>query len=258
MGLFFPQTEIRPGVRYTGFARYRQLMEQDWKDFILVGFITILYHIPFALGLCYAILSKSLIVMAVSALIGGLILGPGLACMYDLILRRFRDDRSDWWACYKKSFRQNFRASLLPGVIQCLFLGCVVFSGGLLWWAQVPVSWGTVALILLSSLLMEMILTVWWPQVVLFDQRYTIQLKNCILFIITHSGKILGAAALQVVWWLAAFLLLPWSAFLVPILGVWYILMLAMFIIYQPLNGALHIEEQIAEHFPGQMDAGVD
>lgn len=256
MGLFFPQTEIRPGVRYTGFARYRQIIERDWKSFLLVGFITLLYHIPFGLGMGYAILSKSLIIMVISSLIGGIFLGPGLACMYDLLLRRFRDDRSDWWICYKKAFRQNLRASLLPGIVQCLFVGCVVFSGGLLWWARTPISWGTVALIILSSLIMEMLLTVWWPQVVLFNQGPPQQLKNCILFILIYPKRILGAAAIQVAWWLVAFLMLPWSAFLVPFLGVWYILMLAMFIIYRPLDEAFHVEEQIAEHFPNQMDSG--
>lgn len=258
MGLFFPQTEIRSGVRYTGFARYRQVIERDWKDFILVGFMTLLYHIPFGLGLVYAILSQSLLVMLISSLVGGLFVGPGLACMYDLILRRLRDDRSDWWICYKKSMRQNLRASVLPGVIQCLFVGCVVFSGCLLWWSESAISWGTVALIIFSSLVTEMILSVWWPQVVLFDQKPFIQIKNCILFILTNLGRILGSAALQVIWWLVTFLLLPWSAFLVPVLSVWYILLLAMFIIYQPLNEAFRIEEQIEEHFPGQMDAGED
>lgn len=253
MGLFFPQTEIRSDVRYTGFARYRQIMERDWKDFILVGFLTLLYHIPFGLGLGYAILSKSLLVMLASSIIGGLFMGPGLACMYDLILRRFRDDRDDWWICYKKSLRQNLHASLLPGVIQCFFIGCVVFSGALLWWSEAPISWGTVVFILLSSLVMVMILTVWWPQVVLFEQRAGIQFKNCILFIITHLKQILGAAAIQVAWWLATFLFLPWSAFLIPVLGVWYILMLAMFIIYRPLNEAFRIEEQIEERFPGRI-----
>ena len=256
MGLFFPQTEIRPGVRYTGFARYRQIIERDWKDFILVGFMTLLYHIPLTLGLGYAILSQSLLVMLFSSLAGGFFAGPGMACMYDLILRRLRDDRSDWWICYKKSMRQNLKASLLPGIIQCLFIGCVVFSGGLLWWVKESISLGTVALIILSSLVMEMLLTVWWPQVVLFDQRPIIQLKNCVLFIITHFGSVLGAAAIQVIWWLAAFLFLPWTAFLVPILSVWYVLFLAMFIIYRSLDAAFHIEEQIEEHFPGQIDKG--
>lgn len=258
MGLFFPQTEIRSGVRYTGFARYRQIIERDWKDFILVGFITLLYYIPLGLGLGYAILSQSLLIMLFSSLVGGLVAGPGLACMYDLILRRLRDDRSDWWICYKKSMRQNLRASLLPGVIQCLFMGCVVFSGGLLWWSEGAISWGTVVFIILSSLFMEMLLTVWWPQIVLFEQKPFIQVKNCILFIITHLGPILKASAIQVIWWLIAFLFLPWTAFLVPFLSVWYILLLAMFTVYRSLDEAFRIEEQIEEHFPGQIDRGED
>lgn len=258
MGLFFPQTEIQPGERYTGFARYRQIMERDWKDFILVGFLTLLYHIPLGLGLGYAILSKSLIIALVSSLAGGLFAGPGLACMYDLILRRLRDDRSDWWICYKKSMRQNLRASILPGIVQCLFVACVVFSGGLLWWSAGSISLGTIAFIIFSSIVMEMILTVWWPQIVLFDQNPLIQIKNCILFIITHFKSILGAAAIQVIWWIAIFLFLPWTAFIVPILGIWYILFLAMFIIYRNFNESFRVEEQIEEKFPGQMDAGKD
>lgn len=258
MGLFFPQSEIRSDERYTGFARYRQIMERDWKDFILVGFLTLLYHIPLGLGLGYALLSKSLLIALASSLAGGFIAGPGLACMYDLILRRLRDDRSDWWICYKKSMRQNLRASFLPGIVQCLFVGCVVFGGGLLWWAAESISWGTVALIIFSSLFMEMILTVWWPQLVLFDQRPLIQIKNCILFILTHFKTILSAAAIQVIWWIIMFIFLPWTAFIVPILGIWYILFLAMFIIYRSLNEAFRVEEQIEEHFPGQMDAGED
>ena len=254
MGLFFPQEEIRPGTRPRGFARYRQVLERDWKNLILVGFITLLYYIPFGLGVGYAILSQSALVMLGSSLIGGVILGPGLAAMYDLILRRLRDDRADWWNCYKKSMRNNLRAAVLPGVIQCLFMGSVVFSGALFWWSEGPVSLGTMALILFASVAVEMILTIWWPQVVLFAQRPLIQLKNSGLFIIAHFWRVLGAAILQVVWWLLMFLLLPWSAFVVPVLGVWYILMLALFMIYRPMNEAFRIEEQIEAQFPGQMD----
>ena len=40
------------------------------------------------------------------------------------------------------------------------------------------------------------------------------------------------------------FLLLPWSGLVVPFLGVWYILFLALFILYRPLDQAFRIEEQ--------------
>lgn len=74
----------------------------------------------------------------------------------------------------------------------------------------------------------------------------------------THLGPALKASAIQIIWWLAAFLFLPWTAFLLPLLGVWYILFLAIFTVYRSLDEAFHIEEQIEAHFPGQIDRGED
>ena len=52
---------------------------------------------------------------------------------------------------------------------------------------------------------------------------------------------------------LVMFLLLPWSGFAVPVLGVWYILFLAIFLLYDKLNEAFRIEEQIGAQFPEQI-----
>ena len=115
---------------------------------------------------------------------------------------------------------------------------------------------GTVALLLLSSVLFMAVMSIWWPQVVLFNQLIGVQLKNAVGFILFHLGRSLGVSLLQVVWWLITFLFLPWSAFLVPFLNVWYILYLVMFFLYRPLDAAFQIEEQINEHFPGQIQIG--
>lgn len=48
-------------------------------------------------------------------------------------------------------------------------------------------------------------------------------------------------------------LFLPWSAFLVPFLGVWYILYLSNFLLYDQLDQAFRIEEQIGKAFPEQI-----
>jgi hypothetical protein len=37
--------------------------------------------------------------------------------MYDCILRSLRDNTDDWWFNYKKAFRQNLGASVLPGIV---------------------------------------------------------------------------------------------------------------------------------------------
>lgn len=254
MGLFFPDDENRFTYgRATGFARYREVLEQNFKEFFLVGFITLVFLVPFGLGMVYAILTSSALIMLAASIFGGAVSGPGVACMYDIILRRLRNDKSDWWVCYKKSMRQNWRAAILPGVVQCVFLGFLIFSGALLWWAKQPITIGTIAILSLSSIFFMMVLSVWWPQVVLFDQRAGLQLKNTMFFILFHLGRVLGAAVLQVVWWLIMVLFLPWTAFLIPFLSMWYILYLAVFILYRPMDEAFHIEDQINERFPGQI-----
>ena len=53
--------------------------------------------------------------------------------------------------------------------------------------------------------------------------------------------------------WLVMALFLPWSAYVVPFLGVWYILYVANFLLYDRLNEAFRIEEQINRNFPEQI-----
>ncbi len=241
------------GVRRIGFARYRELLAGNWKGFFAVGFITLLFFAPFAAGLVYAILSKSTLMAVAAGVVGGAIAGPGMACLYDNILRRMRNDRSEWWVAWKRAFRQNLRIAIPTGIVQCVFVGVAVFVGALMLWGATAPSLGTAAIVLVASLLAAMLLTVWWPQAVLFTQTPVLRFKNCLLFLLYHPGRVIGAAALQVAWWLVMLLLLPWTAFVVPILGVWYITFLSMHIIYRPFNVDFKVVEQIRATFPDNL-----
>lgn len=255
MGLFLAEDVERftPGVRKAGFPRYKEVLEGNWKDFIKVGFITLLFFLPLAAGLAYAVGAQSSLAAIGAGLIGGAVSGPGFACMEDLILRRLRDDLADWWVCWKRSLRQNGKAALLPGAVQGVFLGLIVFSGALIYWGAAPVTPANLILLAGSTLLGTMVLTLWWPQVVLFDQKPLPQIKNAVFFSLFHFGKVLVSALVQMAWWAVMFLFLPWTAFVVPILGVWYILFLALHLIYPLLDEDFRIEEQIEEKFPGEM-----
>ena len=101
---------------------------------------------------------------------------------------------------------------------------------------------------------MTMLITIWWVQVVLFEQKTLLRLKNALLFMLLHLGKTLGAALIRVVWWLILFFFLPWTAFVVPVLGIWYVLFLSVFILYRDLDRDFKIEEQILEKFPDSID----
>lgn len=253
MGLFFPMDDDKlPPGRRKGFARYREILGRDFKQFYLTNLLTLASFIPLGLGVGYAVLSQSILVLIPASLIGGMIAGQGLAAMYDLILRRMRDVMDDWWTSFTRSLRQNWRAALLPGALEGLFLGFLVFSGALIWWGG-TLTLGTAAILCASVVIFCMIFSVWWPQVVLFEQRTLVRLKNCALFCLQYFPQVLKAAAVQAGFWILMFLLLPWSGFAVPVLGVWYILFLAIFLLYDKLNEAFRIEEQIGAQFPEQI-----
>jgi uncharacterized membrane protein YesL len=254
MGMFFPDDpDYFPNRRPTGFKRYSQVLERDWKRLIMGNLLTVGSLLPFALGVGYAVLSSSILVLLPVCVLGGIIAGPFVACMYDMILRGLRDNVDDWWYSYKKAMKQNFRAAILPGVVMCLFLGFYIFCCAMLWWAPGNPGLGTVAVMLISALIVIMVFTVWWPQVVLFDQKHGIRLKNCLLFCIRYLKPSLIAAAVQLLWWLFLVVMLPWSGYVIPFIGIWYILYLSTFLIYDRLDEAFAIEERIAEAFPEQI-----
>ena len=255
MGLFFAEDkEYDTGLRKSGFSRYKEVLEGSWKEFFFAGFLTLLFFIPFAAGMVYAVLSKSTLIALASGLVGGVIAGPGFACLVDLFLRRLRNDRDDWWVCYKRAMGQNWRAAILPGIVQCVFLGAITFAAALILWGAGTITMGTLLLLLVASLLLTMLMMTWWPQVVLFEQKPLIQIKNALFFSLFHFKKVFLAALIQVIWWLVLVLFMPWTAFVVPILGVWYVLYLGLFLIYPDLDKDFRVEEQIEEKFPGRIE----
>ena len=88
----------------------------------------------------------------------------------------------------------------------------------------------------------------YWPQLVLFDQSAFIRLKNCLLFCITYFWRVLAVALLQLAYWLLHILFAPWTALLLPLLGIWYIVFLSQFLLYDRLNEAFRIEERFQQN----------
>ena len=73
MGLFFPSDPIVHGQRAKGLPRYQELLERDWKSFLFADFVTLGLCIPYGLGVGYALLSSSLLVLLPVCILGGLL-----------------------------------------------------------------------------------------------------------------------------------------------------------------------------------------
>jgi len=97
-----------------------------------------------------------------------------------------------------------------------------------------------------------MLFTAFWPQVVLFEESNLHRLQNAILFCLKYGKHVIGTAILQLGWWLLFVLFLPWTGFLVPFLGVWFIWFVCFFLLYSDFDAAYGIEEKIRQQFPEQ------
>jgi len=244
MGLFVredPDYDIN--IRQTGFNRYKQLLSLHAGHWMCLNLAAAAGALPLAAGIAYSILSSSLLLLAPFSILGGMIFGPFLAGLYDAILRGLRDDAGNWRKSYLRSWRQNWRDSLLPGAALGLLTGIYAFMAHLFWWSQRPVGRGTVFLYLASILVSLALFTLYWPQVVLFRQTVGKRLRNVLLFAVKYLWRVLGAAVLQLAYIAAFVLFAPWTLLLIPILGFWYILFLSQFVIYEQLDEAFQIEE---------------
>lgn len=254
MAFFFqPNSFPSNGKRLTGFSRYTEVLERNIKSFLLTNLLTLVGFLPFGIGVILAILSSSVLVLIPACIIGGIFAGPALSCMYDAILRGLRDAPGKCLENYKRAWKQNWRQSLLPGIIFCLMIGFYAFMVMLFWWATRFPGWGTVAVFFFGMLLFTMFFSICWPQITLFQQPFLQCARNCLLFIIRFFLKTAGVALLQILYWAVMVLFLPWSVVLLMLIGFWFILYTATFLIYDTLNESFQIEEQIAAAFPEQV-----
>ena len=244
MGLFFPEDpHFNETKRQTGFYRYRQLLSARFGRWWKTNLLTLAGFVPLTAGIFYAVASTSILVLLPASLLGGMIAGPFLAGMYDAILRGLRDDPLPWRESCKRAWKQNWKSSLVPGALLGLVLGVYTFMTMLFWWAERTPSPGTLALYLFALLIVVIVNTLYWPQLVLFQQKASIRLQNCLLFCIKYFWRVLGVGLLELGYWTVFVLFAPWTLLLLPVLGVWYILFLSQFLIYTQMNEAFSIEE---------------
>ena len=200
MSLFPSANDFKagPGVekdapRKTGVGRFFELVGRDMSSMFLANLLTCLGFLPVICLVYIGFLMNSLPVMLVSAAAGGILAGPALAGMYDTVLRALRDEAGYWWTTYRKAFKRNFKASILPGVLYCVVVTVqiffVYFCFNMLYHGTnvgVPMWVATV----LNLLLLHMLFSYLWPQVVLLDQPLFQTLKNsvnCMIAFLPHA-----------------------------------------------------------------------
>ena len=173
-------------------------------------------------------------------------------------VRALRDEAGYWWTTYRKAFRQNFKASILPGVLYCVVVTVqiflVYFCFNMLYQGSnvgVPMWVATV----LNLVIFHMLFSYMWPQVVLLDQPLLQTLKNSVNCMIAFLPHALAASLVTIIFWGLVILCMPLGLLLMLVFGFWFQVEITSQIVYGDLDRVFHIEENIRKLHDAELEA---
>ena len=255
MGLFPSADDFKAGhgiqkdaPRKTGVGRFFELLGRDMNGMFLANLLACLGFLPVICLVYIGFLMNNLPVMLVSAAVGGILAGPTLAGVYDTVLRALRDEPGYWWTTYRRAFRQNFKASILPGILYCVVVTVQIFMVYFCFQmlAQgVNVGTGVWVATVLNLVIFHMMFAYMWPQVVLLEQPLRQTPANSVRCMLAFLPHALAAAIVQVVFWGIVILCMPLGLLLMVVFGFWFSCEVCCQIVSGDLERVFHIEEKI-------------
>lgn len=236
-----------PGVnpdtpRKKGAARFFEVLGRDVSSFWLASFLAVVSALPFALGVWFSVETHAILPMLVAGVLGGMIAAPQLCGLQDTILRSLRDEPGYWWVTYRRAWKRNAKASLLPGALGGVLLATQIFSA--LHLSTTQSSLMPVAL-LVGGILLAGLAQYIFAQVALLDMSFGGIVKNAVFLFLGYLPRTLLGVVWQLLYWGAVALFWPISSFVVIIAGFWLPSLLSLMAIYPALDKSFHIEETI-------------
>lgn len=261
MGIFnFHYERPGPGVspdapRKKGAARFAEVVGRDFFSFYRAGALAFFSAFPFALGVWFSVTVHAVIPVLLAGFLGGLLAAPQLCALDDTILRSLRDEPGFWWPTYKRAWRQNLKASLLPGGLCGLVLGLQIFT---LFHLASGAAVFNLVVLLLSFLLLCGLSQYLFVQIPLLELSLGGLLKNAMMLFLGFLPRtglcLLGQAA----YWGVVVLLWPISGFVVAAGTLWLPALLSIMAIYPPVEKSFGIEEKIKAMRDAKLAEGSD
>ena len=246
-----------PGVspdapRKKGPARFFEILGRDLTSFYLAGLLALVSALPFVFGVWFAVDTHSLVPLLLAGVLGGMIAAPQLCGLLDTILRSLRDEPGFWWATYRRAWKRNVRASLLPGAICGLLLAMQIFTV-----FHYDVSAGVVpgALLAVGLFLLLGLGEFLFAQVVLLDLPFAGLVKNSLFLFLGYLPRSALGVLWQGIYWAAVALLWPVSSFAVILCSLWLPCLLNLMAIYPALDKSFDLEKTIKAMRDAQLNS---
>lgn len=251
MGLFSRNFDTPgPGVnrntpRKKGIGRFFELLGRDSGSFFKANLWCAAAMAPTAFIVSFGIFSKSVLFTLLGGLVGGLVLAPFYAGMHDTVLRAMRDEPGYWWHVYKRAMKNNWKESLVPGMLLGALISSILLALSLALDGTLQLTAVTGVCLVLSLLLITMCAPYLWSQLVLMDLTFPQLLKNTLLFALSNAPRSLLVAFIQIIYWGAIIVLQPVTSLWVLLFGFAFIVLITVMITFPAMDKILHIEEQL-------------
>lgn len=243
---FLPNYESAPEQdlpRKSGVPRFLELLNRDLWKYFRAGFLALLGAVPFLIGTAFALYAHVLVFALLAGVIGGAIAGPGLCGLADTVLRGLRDEPGFWWHLYRRAWKRNAKASLLPGALGGGLLAVQVF---LLFHAGAMNFSTAVGGALAAGVLMVLGLSLYlWPLLALMELRFGQLFKNSGLLFLGQFPRSFAALAIVAGYLALSLRFYYFAVSLLPFLNFWLPAFPALFLIYPAINGTFKIEETL-------------
>ena len=106
-----------------------------------------------------------------------------------------------------------------------------------------------------ACLLLHMLFSYLWPQVVLLDQPLFQTLKNSVNCMIAFLPHALAASVVTILFWGLVILCMPLGLLLMLVFGFWFQVEVCCQIVYGDLDRVFHIEEKIQKLHDAELEA---
>lgn len=226
-----------------GLARVLELLGRDFWKYFRAGFLALAGALPFLVGTAFALYSHVLVFAPLAGIAGGAVAGPGLCGLADTVLRGLRDEPGFWWHLYKRAWKRNAKASLLPGAVGGGLLATQAF---LLFHAGALGLSTAMGAALAAGVLVVLGVSLYlWPQLALMELGFPQLLKNSGLLFLGQLPRSLAALAVLAGCLALALRYFYFAVSLLPFLNLWLPVFPALFLIYPGLEKNFHIEEKL-------------
>ena len=220
--------------RKMGLMRMIELLDRDSGKYFKSGVLALLGLIPFFLAVLFA-LANSMPALLLLCIPTGMIAAPEIVAAADTVMRGLRDQVGWWWwDTYKKAWKQNLTASLLPGGIFGLVIGLNIY---LLYYITQLENPATEFWMLFAAMLVITGITQYYlPMLVCMELPGATLLRNCFVLFFSHPIKSVLAAFFQLVYYGIMLIWFPLTTVLLVLTSVWLPMLIAYVILYPALD----------------------